>query len=224
MRPFTSRIVAAIGLLAFPLAPVSAKDHRIDTAARSAMTTTGAQGLAIAIIEQGKVSHVAAFGHRDAQGRPLAVDTVMYGASLTKAVFGYLTAQLVQEGRLELDKPIAALLAQPIPTYGNVAGYGQWSNLGTDPRWRSITPRMTLTHSTGFANFALEPDRRLRIHFTPGTRYAYSGEGLMLLQFGLERGQGLDIEAECAGLASLRPFRFGELGQGDETTPLRLAC
>jgi CubicO group peptidase (beta-lactamase class C family) len=56
---------------------------------------------------------------------------------------------------------------------------------------------MLLTHSSGFANFAfLEPDRRLRMHFDPGTRYAYSGEGLILLQFVLERGLGLDVGAE----------------------------
>lgn len=197
MSRIVYRFVGVVSLLAFSLQPAFAQEPDLDAAARNAMIKTGARGLAVATIHQGKVSHVAAFGHRDAGGRPLTVDTVMYGASLTKALFGYLTAQLAQEGRLDLDKPIAALLGQPIPTYGNVAGYGQWGDLGTDPRWRLITPRMTLTHSTGFANFAfLEPDRRLRINFTPGTRYAYSGEGLMLLQFGRERGQGLDVETE----------------------------
>ena len=56
---------------------------------------------------------------------------------------------------------------------------------------------MLLTHSSGFANFAfLEPDGKLRIHFTPGTRYAYSGEGLILLQYVIEPGLGLDLGAE----------------------------
>jgi hypothetical protein len=48
----------------------------------------------------------------------------------------------------------------------------------------------------GFANFwFIEPDQKLRIHFEPGMRYAYSGEGLILLQFVIEHGrkaQGLD--------------------------------
>lgn len=184
-------------LLAAAAIPAMAAPHRIDTAARAAMTQTGARGLAIALVERGRVTHVAAFGARDASGQPLTVDTVMYGASLTKAVFGYFNAQLADQRRLDLDRPIAALLPQPIPAYGNVSGSGQWGDLANDPRWSMITPRMTLNHATGFANFGfLEPDRRLRIHFTPGTRYAYSGEGLMLLQFGLERGLGLDVEAE----------------------------
>lgn len=42
----------------------------------------------------------------------------------------------------------------------------------------------------------MEPDGRLRFHFDPGTRYAYSGEGYILLQFVLERGLGLDVGAE----------------------------
>ncbi|HTV03374.1 MAG TPA: serine hydrolase domain-containing protein, partial [Luteitalea sp.] len=54
-----------------------------------------------------------------------------------------------------------------------------------------------LTHSAGFANYAfMEPDERLRVHFDPGTRYAYSGEGLILLQFVLEKGLGIDVGRE----------------------------
>ncbi|WP_040309805.1 serine hydrolase domain-containing protein, partial [Asticcacaulis biprosthecium] len=60
--------------------------------------------------------------------------------------------------------------------------------------WRKITPRIILTHSTGFANFGfLEPDGRLKIHFEPGARYAYSGDGIILLQFAIEKGLNLDV-------------------------------
>ena len=186
-----------IALLAAQFLMASAGGSDVDTAARAAMATTGARGLAIAVIDQGRVSSIRAFGDRNAAGDPLTVNTVMYGASLTKAVVGYLTAQLASAKQLSLDQPIAALLPQPLPSYGNLGAYGNWGDLKDDERWRTITPRMTLAHSTGFANFAfLEPDHRLRIHFAPGTRYAYSGEGMMLLQFGLERGKGLDLEAE----------------------------
>jgi hypothetical protein len=42
---------------------------------------------------------------------------------------------------------------------------------------------MALTHSTGFHNFwFIEPDQKLRIHFDPGSRYSYSGEGFSLLE------------------------------------------
>lgn len=168
-----------------------------NAAIAKALEETGAKGLAVALIANGHVSWVRTFGARNVEGDPLDSDTVMYGASLTKAVVGYLTLHLAAEGVVELDTPIAEMLPKPLPEYGNIDAYGHWGDLSGDDRWQRITPRMVLTHSTGFANFAFfEPDGKLRIHFDPGTRYAYSGEGMMLLQFGLEQGLGLDLEAE----------------------------
>jgi CubicO group peptidase (beta-lactamase class C family) len=170
---------------------------RIEVTVERAMAETGAKGLAIALIENGRVQSVRAFGVRDARGAPLTTDTVMYGASLTKTLFAYLVMQLAQEKRLQLDEPIGKMLPRPLPEYGNLDAYGNWGDLADDPRWQMITPRMVLNHSTGFANFSfLEPDQRLRIHFDPGSRFAYSGEGIMLLQFGLEKGLGLDVGKE----------------------------
>jgi CubicO group peptidase (beta-lactamase class C family) len=121
------------------------KSDKLDVAVREAMAATGARGVAIATIAQGKVRSVRAYGERNANGDPLTTDTVMYGASLTKAVFGYLVTQLAAEGKVELDRPIAAMLPKPLPIYGNLDAYGNWGDLAADERWRSITPRMVLT-------------------------------------------------------------------------------
>jgi CubicO group peptidase (beta-lactamase class C family) len=116
---------------------------------------------------------------------------VMYGASLTKAAFAYMMLQLVDEGRLDLDASIADLLPKPLPEY---EGY---ASLRGDERWRALTPRILLTHHSGFANLRFfEPDRQLRFHFTPGARYAYSGEGFYILQMIVEEGLKLDAGAE----------------------------
>jgi CubicO group peptidase (beta-lactamase class C family) len=122
----------------------------------------------------------------------------MYGASITKAAFASMVLQLVDEGVIELDTSIAHYLPRPLPTYRGEANlYAPWDDLGDDERWRDLTPRLLLTHSSGFGNFAfLEPDGKLRFHFDPGSRYAYSGEGYILLQFVLERGLGLDVGKE----------------------------
>ena len=54
---------------------------------------------------------------------------------------------------------------------------------------------MCLTHTTGFPNWRwFEADKKLKIKFDPGTRYAYSGEGLYLLQFVIEQLSGKDYE------------------------------
>lgn len=173
----------------------------IPKTAQRAMTATGARGLAIATIDRGRVVSVQAFGERNAKGDPLTSQTIMYGASLTKAVFAYSVLRLVDEGKVDLDKPIATMLAKPLPEYGNLDAYGNWGDLAGDDRWRTITPRMVLNHSTGFANFSfLEPDGKLRIHFDPSSRYGYSGEGIMLLQFGIEKGLSLDAGREIQRL------------------------
>ncbi len=174
------------------VAPMPPDVHAIDDEVRRQMAREDVKGLALAIIQDGAVVHLATFGHRNVEkSLPLEPDTVMYGASFTKTAFAYMTLQLVDEGKIDLDRPIADYLAKPIPSYEN------YEDLEGDERWRRLTPRHVLTHSTGFHNFRwLEDDRVLRFHFEPGERYAYSGEGFYLLQFLMEEALGLDVKAE----------------------------
>ncbi len=54
---------------------------------------------------------------------------------------------------------------------------------------------MALSHSTGFPNWRwLEPDRRLRFLFAPGSRHSYSGEGIALLQMVVEEVTSRDLQ------------------------------
>jgi CubicO group peptidase (beta-lactamase class C family) len=185
-----------IGTASMATAKVPDAKH-VSALAEQAMRDTNARGLAVAVIDNGKVASVQAFGERNAKGEPLTTDTVMYGASITKAVFAYTVMQLVDEAKVDLDKPIADYLAKPLPQYGNLDAYGNWGDLAGDERWRKLTPRILLTHSSGFANFSWdEPDQKLRIRFDPGSRYSYSGEGIILLQFAIERGLGLRLGDE----------------------------
>jgi CubicO group peptidase (beta-lactamase class C family) len=174
----------------------------IDGEVSRIMTETHAKGIAVAVIDRGKAGYVHAYGDRNAKGDPLTTETVMYGASLTKTVFAYTVMQLVDRGKINLDTPIENDLDNPLPSYGPDPvfpdKYGPYKDLAADPRWEKITPRMCLTHSTGFSNFwFIEPDQKLHIHFEPGTRFSYSGEGFILLQFVIEHGrkaQGLGLD------------------------------
>jgi CubicO group peptidase (beta-lactamase class C family) len=166
----------------------------IDAEVKKILTSTHANGMAVAVVDRGKVDYVNAYGLRNAKGDPLTTDTVMYGASLTKTVFAYSVMQLVDQGKLKLDTPLMDDLDKPLPTYGPDPvfpdKYGPYKDLAGDPRWQAITPRMCLTHSTGFSNFwFIEPDQKLHIHFDPGTHFSYSGEGFILLQFVIEHGR-----------------------------------
>jgi CubicO group peptidase (beta-lactamase class C family) len=186
--------------------------NAIDAEVKRAMARTHAKGLAIAVVDQGKVGYVQAYGIRNAKGDPLTTQTVMYGASLTKMVFAYHVMQLVDQGKIKLDTPFANDFDKTLIEYGAhsdekfLAKYGPYTDLADDPRWQKLTPRMSLTHSTGFANFwFIEPDKKLRIHFDPGTQFSYSGEGLSLLQFAIERGkssQGLGLDMDELTMAT----------------------
>ena len=164
----------------------------IDAEARRLMAREDVKGMAVAVIESGEIVHVAAYGYRNVeQNLPLQTETIMYGASLTKVAFAYMVMQLVEEGRLDLDRSIAEYLPRPLPEYEDYA------DLAGDERWRRLTPRIILTHRSGFANMRwLEEDQKLRFHWAPGERYGYSNEGIWVLQTVLEEGLGLDVGAE----------------------------
>jgi CubicO group peptidase (beta-lactamase class C family) len=165
---------------------------QVDAAAARLMKQADVPGLALALIDRGRPVYVKAYGFRNvADAKPLQTDTILYGASLTKLAFASMVMQLVDEHRLDLDKPIAELLPKPLPDYP------KYAELSADPRWTKITPRMLLDHTAGFPNFRfINPDGKLDFKFDPGTRYAYSGEGINLLQFVLETGLGLDVGKE----------------------------
>lgn len=146
-------------------------------------------GLALAVFNSNQPSYVHAYGWRDKDKQlPFELNTVTYGASLTKAVFATLVMQLVDEGKLDLDKSIADYLPKPLPAYE------KYADLAGDERWRKFTLRILLDHTSGMPNFRfINPDGKLNIKFEPGTRYSYCGEGINLAQFVLEEGLGWNV-------------------------------
>jgi CubicO group peptidase (beta-lactamase class C family) len=176
--------------------------QQIDATVDRLMQAANVPGLALALISDSEVSYIKAYGMADiAGGRPLQTDTVMYGASLTKAAFAYMVMTLVDEGVVDLDAPISGLLPKPLERY---EGY---ADLAGDERWRQWTLRMLLSHQAGLPNWRWFSDsQKLEILFEPGSRYAYSGEGIQIAQLMLEEGLGLDVNA----LMNERVFgRFG---------------
>lgn len=164
----------------------------LDAKAAAVMAEHRLPGLAYAVIDKGQVVHVRALGWRNVEKRlPLQTDTVMYAASISKAAFAYYVLMLVDDGALDLDKSIADYLPKPLPDYPFYA------DLKGDERWRAITARRLLTHSSGLADQRfLEPDGKFRFKLEPGSRYAYSNEGINLLQFIIEQGLGLKVGDE----------------------------
>ncbi|MDQ3111356.1 MAG: beta-lactamase family protein [Bacteroidota bacterium] len=165
----------------------------IDNIITQLMDTAHVQGLCVAILNDNKTVYTKAYGFKNKKlNQLLDTSTVLYAASYTKAVFAYLSMLLVQDKILDLDKPLYSYLAKPLPEY---EGY---KDLAVDERWKLLTAKMCLSHTTGFPNVRWLSDEDtvglLKIYYEPGTRYAYSGEGLKLLQLVEEEITGKTIE------------------------------
>ncbi|HEV8486355.1 MAG TPA: serine hydrolase [Blastocatellia bacterium] len=134
-------------------------------------------GLSIALVRDGEVAWNHAFGVKNAKTKePVADSTVFEAASLSKPVFAYAVMKLVDSGKFDLDKP----LNQYLP--------GDY-DVGPDPRLGQITARRVLSHTTGFPNWRGR-DTMLKIYFTPGERFSYSGEGFVYLSKVIEHVTG----------------------------------
>jgi CubicO group peptidase (beta-lactamase class C family) len=132
-------------------------------------------GLSIAVIRHGKTQWVHAFGVKNAKtNEPVTDDTVFQAASLSKPVFAYGVLKLVDQGRIDLDVPLTTYLPYP-----DVEG---------DDRLGKITARLVLSHRSGFSNW--RSGDKLKIFFTPGERFSYSGEGMIYLQKVVEKITG----------------------------------
>src|SRR6185503_6960860 len=89
---------------------------------------------------------------------------------------------LVDSGKLSLDTHLTKYLP------------GRY-DVGDDPRLDQITARRVLSHTTGFPNWRPRGDASLKIHFTPGDRFSYSGEGFVYLARTIEHITGETLEA-----------------------------
>jgi CubicO group peptidase (beta-lactamase class C family) len=154
----------------------------IDGTVTRLMKAAEVTGAEIAILNDGKIAYLKAYGFRDKdKNLPLTPDSIMSAASFSKVAFAYLVMQLVDEGALDLDKPIYRYLPKPLPEYP------KYTDLTDDDRYKRITARMLLSHTSGFPNWRwFEDDHKLKIHFEPGSRFAYSGQGIELLQLVVE--------------------------------------
>ncbi len=138
----------------------------------------GIPGLSIAVIDEGAIVYSGAFGLRSVDtGEAVDEQTIFDAASLSKPLFAYGVMKLVEEGQFDLDKPLYK--------------YSPYPDIESDERYKAITGRMVLSHTSGFPNW-----RRgeLKLLFTPGERYSYSGEGFVYLMKVIEKitGEPLD--------------------------------
>ncbi len=124
------------------------------------------------------ISYIKSYGYKNKALNQLNdPNTCFYAASLAKPLFAYIVMQLVDEGKIDLDKPLYTYLPKPLPEYD------KYKDLAGDDRYKLITAQICLDHTTGFPNWRENNphnNNKLEIFFKPGARYSYSGEGSKL--------------------------------------------
>lgn len=146
------------------------------------MRDAGVPSISMARIEGDQVTYLSLGVRKAGEQARVAPDTVYAAASLSKLVFAYAFLDLVQQGRLSLDRPVAEYLALPNPA---------------DVRARLITARHLLSHSSGWRNWRNTTTDTLTTTFEPGTGWQYSGEGFFFLQRIMEQVTGQSMAQVC---------------------------
>ena len=140
-------------------------------------------GVSVAVIDGAKIVWRRGFGFKDAAKEvPVDYDTIFEAASMSKPVFAYVALKLCEKEIIGLDTPLAKYAPEPF--------------LIGDPRLEQITARHLLSHSSGFPNW--RSHEGLKINFTPGSQYTYSGEGYYYLQSVITHLKGKVDRSDCA--------------------------
>jgi CubicO group peptidase (beta-lactamase class C family) len=144
---------------------------------------TKTPGLSLAIIKDGEVTFNKGFGVKDtSSGAPVDTDTTFEAASVSKTVFAYAVMKLCEKEVMDLDTPLSKYYPELFE--------------GGDDRFRIITARQVLSHTSGLPNFRSDAEP-YKFYFDPGTDYRYSGEGFYLLQTVLTHLKGKTFPDQC---------------------------
>lgn len=174
----------------------------LDALIKKMMDSLDIPGLSIAIINNGNVVYHRTFGVKDSSTKEsVNNETIFEAASLSKPAFAYFFMKMVDKGMVSLDEPMYKLLPHP-----NIKD--------NDERYKLITPRMVLSHSTGFPNWS--KDKPIELAYSPGNGFSYSGEAYQYLTAYLATvnkinwQQGLDslFQKEVASQLSMKHSYF----------------
>ncbi|MEM9680832.1 MAG: serine hydrolase domain-containing protein, partial [Bacteroidota bacterium] len=144
---------------------------RMEAFIKHQMDSLNIPGLSIAFINDDKIVYHNALGVKNMETlEKVDNSTIFDAASISKTVFSFFTMKMIDDGLLDLDTPLYT--------------YMEYPDIAYDERYKSITARMVLSHTSGFPNWRFldnqgnyNPGSKLTIQFEPGSKFQYSGEG-----------------------------------------------
>jgi CubicO group peptidase (beta-lactamase class C family) len=165
------RSVPSVFAQAAAVQPVFAK---LDEFIARHMHETGAPGLTLALANRDGLIRASTYGYADTKaGLKVAPETMFEIGSISKSFVALRLLQLRDEGKLDLNKPIAEYLP--------------WLKINS--KFQAITTHHILSHSAGLPGAPLLLDALLGELWTayePGKRFLYSNTGYNILGFLIE--------------------------------------
>lgn len=191
---FVALTVAAAGGLLAETPPKATLRAQLDANASQWLKQHDVPSVAVAYIENGKLAWTAVFGEQS-PGVPATEKTIYNVASLTKPVAAETILRLASQGKIDLDEPLSGHWIDP--------------DLAENPWHKLLTPRLNLSHQTGFTNWRYQTNNILQFQWQPGTRSGYSGEGYEYVARFAEKKLGASFE-ELAQQHVLGPIGMTE--------------
>jgi methyl acetate hydrolase len=200
----------------------------IDEALRRATDSGAIPGVVAMAATDREIIYQGAFGRRDmSRPQPMTTDSVFWIASMTKAVTSAAAMQLVEQGKLSLDGPIAKVLPE-LAEPRVLEGFDAQGAPKLRPARGPITLRQLMNHSAGFAyglwngELATYLEKtatpeiatckraalQIPIMTDPGTRWEY-GIGTDWVGLAVEAASGVRLDAY------FRDNIFAPLGMND---------
>jgi CubicO group peptidase (beta-lactamase class C family) len=159
--------------------------NKIENLTPELMKEFNVPGVSIVLIRNNEITFTKSFGVKDVRTSELVDENTKFEAcSMSKSVFAYVVLKLVEQNKLELDKPLSSYLSEDFVSED-------------DDYTDKVTARMILSHTGGFPNWRKGEEERegpLPIYFAPGERFSYSGEGYFYLQRVVEKIAGKSLE------------------------------
>lgn len=165
--------------------------------------------------------HLETVGWADVEHhRPMQPDTLFWIASMTKPMTATCIMMLQEEGKLNIDDPVEKYLPE---FHGQMMIVDrQKDRIVLAPPPRPITIRDLLTHTSGLAQFrSPRPNATLAelvmayarepLRFAPGSRWAYSNEGINTL------GRIVEVVSGIPYAQFIQERLFDPLGMKDTT-------
>jgi methyl acetate hydrolase len=193
MQPIDRRAFLALGgSAAACLNPLlaAAGSAVVDETLRSGIARRKIPAVVAMAASQNKTLYAGAFGQRDSSGMPVRVDSLFQIMSMTKPVTTVAALQLVEQGKVGLDEPVARRLPQ-FEKIQVLDGFDSNGNPSLRPAATPPTLRHLLTHTSGLCYDTWDADM---FRYTIGHRESQTVHGPLMFEPGKrwQYGRGLD--------------------------------